>query len=55
MAAIPPFSALRHEAPTLATPEGRLRLGLAFINEGAAALASAAFETALTVVRADRA
>jgi hypothetical protein len=47
MAAIPPFTAIRHEMPTLATPAGRQRLGCAFINEGAQALASDAFEAAL--------
>jgi len=50
VAAIPPFTAIRHEAPTLATPEGRVRLGLAFINEGVAAMASPAFEAALQAV-----
>lgn len=52
MAAIPPFTAIRHEMPTLATPEGQVRLGCAFFNEGAAAMASPAFEAALAEVAA---
>jgi hypothetical protein len=52
LAAIPPFTKIRGEMATLATADGRLRIGCAFLNEAATGFAAARFEAALAAVGA---